>query len=172
MIKLVVGAAVGAALGGWIGYATKCAGGGCPMMGNPVGGVIFGAIIGTLLASSFGNKGPAFTPSKNVVEIASSEQFETLLKSQHVVMADFYADWCGPCRNLKPTIHELADAYAGRVTVAAVNVDANGDLAQQHGVSGIPDVRIFKGGKQVDQLVGLSRKEKYAESLDSLLQTP
>jgi len=170
MVRIILGGAAGAIIGGLIGYFTKCAGGGgCPMMGNPVGGVLFGAIIGILFATSFQPRQPAFTPSKNVADIGDRAGFEEMLKSNPVVLADFYADWCGPCRRLKPAVHELADEYAGRVAVAAVNVDRNREIAEQLGVSGIPDVRIFKNGTQVHQVVGLSAKGKYAGLLDSVL---
>jgi len=170
MIKLVVGAALGAAIGGWIGYASKCSGGGCPLMGNPAGGAMFGAVIGILMASSIaGRTSTSAVHSEHVIEVAGVEAFDALLKAHPVALVDFYADWCGPCRKLKPAIHELADTYEGRAAVLAVNVDRNRELAERHGVSGIPDVRVFKDGQEKKRFVGLGPKTQYSSAIDSLL---
>lgn len=171
MIKLVLGAAIGAALGGWIGHVTKCSGGGCPLVGNPVGGVLMGAVIGGLLVSSFAGRsgGTLISPSPHVEEVQGVDAFDAALRRNKIVLADFYADWCGPCRRLKPAIHAIADEYAGRIGVVAVNVDRNKELASAHRVSGIPDVRIFASGIQAEQIVGLRGKDSYASVIDRLL---
>jgi thioredoxin 1 len=139
------------------------------MVGNPVGGILFGALIGALLASSFAGREPDFTPSQHVTEIADGQQLDLAIKSSQVVLVDFYANWCGPCRRLKPIIHQLADRYAGRVAVLAVNVDKHGEISGRYGVSGIPDVRIFKDGSQVEKIVGLSAAERYSAAVAALL---
>ena len=95
--------------------------------------------------------------------------FDAALAGHAVVLVDFYADWCGPCRKLKPTVHAIADEYSGKVGVLAVNVDKNKDLASHHGVSGIPDVRIFRAGEQAEQIVGLRGKDSYTSVIDRLL---
>jgi thioredoxin 1 len=112
---------------------------------------------------------PAFAPSKHVLHVESAAGFSKILQSHDVVLVDFYANWCGPCKMLKPTIHGIADQYAGRAAVVGVDVDRAGELAQQYGVRGIPDVRIFKSGRPVQQLVGLRGKEAYTDLLDALL---
>jgi thioredoxin 1 len=71
-----------------------------------------------------------------------------------VILIDFYADWCGPCRALSPVLHKIADENDGLVLVGKVDVDQSRSLAAREGVKGIPDVRIFRDGKQVDRLVG------------------
>lgn len=166
--KLVLGAAIGAAIGGLVGHAGKCSGGTCPLTCKPTSGAVFGAILGVLVASSLGSKGtkPAFAPSPHVAEITGEEQLADVLRS-HMVLVDFYADWCGACRQLKPTIHQIADEYVGRANVVTVNVDNVPALARRYGVEGIPDVRIFRDGKPVATIVGVQPRATYTEWLDS-----
>jgi len=82
--------------------------------------------------------------------------FEEAIKSPNVVIVDFYADWCGPCKMLKPILEEVSSEG---VTVYSVNVDHNKELASKFQVSSIPTVLLFKGGNQVDQFVGVQEKE-------------
>jgi len=84
---------------------------------------------------------------------------------------DFYATWCGPCRQLAPTMDGLADQYAGKIKFVKVNVDESPKLAQRFQVEGIPMLAFFKNGKQTDKLVGLQSKEDLIKQLDFLLQT-
>jgi thioredoxin 1 len=90
------------------------------------------------------------------------------LTANKVILVDFYADWCGPCRRLKPIIHEIADEYAGRVVVASVNVDNLKDVAEKYGVYSIPDVRVFRAGKVSDSFIGVRSKKTYTEILDKV----
>ncbi len=75
----------------------------------------------------------------------------------------------GPCRQLGPTIEQLAGEYAGKAKVGKVNVDDHGDLAAQFGIRGIPTVLLFKGGKQVGSFVGLKPKDELAKAIDAAL---
>jgi thioredoxin 1 len=103
--------------------------------------------------------------------IESASQFDsTVLSSGRPAIVDFYADWCGPCRQLAPTINELADELAGKAQVVKVNVDAVPDLAKRYEVRSIPDVRIFVGGKAADQLVGVQNKSTYIARLDKAIE--
>lgn len=80
-------------------------------------------------------------------------------------LVDFWAGWCGPCRMLAPTITELADELAGKVTVAKVDIDAENALASQYGVMSIPTVILFENGVEVKRFVGVRSKAEYLSAL-------
>ena len=86
-----------------------------------------------------------------------------------VVLVDFWATWCGPCRMLAPTIEELAEDYEGKVKVCKLDVDENQSIAMRFKVMSIPTVFVFKNGEPDKKIIGLSDKDEYAEVLDSLL---
>jgi thioredoxin 1 len=83
-----------------------------------------------------------------------------------VVLIDFWAEWCGPCRRLAPTVDALATEYDGRITVAKMNVDENPNVPSRFMIRGIPTLLIFKNGELADQIVGLAAKEEIARKLD------
>ena len=89
-----------------------------------------------------------------------------------VVLIDFWAEWCGPCRRLTPTVEALATEYDGRATVAKMNVDENPNIPGRFMIRGIPTMLIFKNGQLADQIVGLAAKEEIAKKLDQQLLTP
>lgn len=92
-----------------------------------------------------------------------------VLKSDIPVLVDFYADWCGPCRALGPTVDEIAKEYAGKVKVFKVNVDNEPALAQKYGIQSIPCLIIFKDGKVAIKLVGFRPKKDITAELDKVL---
>ena len=92
-----------------------------------------------------------------------------VLDYKGVVMVDFWATWCGPCRMLGPVVEELAGEYAGKVKIAKLNVDEAPDTSTQFGVSSIPTLIFFKDGKVVSQTVGLQTKSALQEKLNALL---
>ncbi len=92
-----------------------------------------------------------------------------VLRSDVPVLVDFWASWCGPCRMLAPVIEQLAGEAGGRYAVGKVNVDEQPDLARRFGIMSIPTVIVFKGGKPVQQSVGLAPKEKLLQLLDAAL---
>jgi thioredoxin 1 len=83
-----------------------------------------------------------------------------------VVLVDFWAEWCGPCRRLAPTIDELATDYDGRVVIGKLNVDENPVTQSRFSIMGIPTVLIFKGGEIVEQIVGLADKTALKKLID------
>lgn len=83
-----------------------------------------------------------------------------------LVLVDFWAPWCGPCRALAPTIEELAKEYAGKVLVAKLNVDENPDTAEQFQIFSIPTVVVIKNGSEVERIVGLCTKQRYIDALE------
>ena len=94
---------------------------------------------------------------------------QEVLKSQQLVLVDFWAPWCGPCRMLGPVVAELAAEYAGKVKVGKLNTDENEKTATNYRISSIPTMLFFKGGKMVDQLVGVHPKTEIKKKIDSLL---
>jgi thioredoxin 1 len=90
------------------------------------------------------------------VHVESADHFDDLLTEGGVVLADFYADWCGPCQMLEPIVEELAAETDA--TVAKVDVDRLQRLAQQYRVQGVPTMYLFADGEQVEQLVGVRQK--------------
>ena len=90
-----------------------------------------------------------------------------VLNSEIPVLVDFWAEWCGPCRMMEPTIGAIADDYAGRVKVGKVNVDDNGGTAMRYSVRGIPTLLLFKGGRVVEQRVGAIGKSEVQKMLDA-----
>ena len=92
-------------------------------------------------------------------KIESSQEFDETIKTGNVVIADFYADWCGPCQVQSPILEELSKELDGKVDVIKINVDQQQELAQRFGVRSIPTLVFFKDQKTVDTLVGLSSKE-------------
>jgi len=92
-----------------------------------------------------------------------------VLKSENLVLVDFWAPWCGPCRLVGPILEEIADENDGKVKVVKVNVDENPALAQKYGIRGIPTMMFFKGGDAVETTVGAAMKEHIQEKVDSLL---
>jgi len=90
-----------------------------------------------------------------------------VLNSEIPVLVDFWAEWCGPCRMMEPTIGAIADDYAGRVKVGKLNVDDNGGTAMRYAVRGIPTLLLFKGGRVVEQRVGAIGKSEVQKMLDA-----
>lgn len=104
------------------------------------------------------------------MEINQSNFDKEVMKNPGVVLVDFWAPWCGPCRMMAPAIEELAHDFAGRAAVGKVNVDENGQLAQQFNIMSIPTLIIFKNGQPVDQMVGLQAKERLAVKLNEAMK--
>jgi thioredoxin 1 len=107
--------------------------------------------------------------SENVMEITDANFDEQVLKSTQPVLVDFWAEWCGPCRMLSPTIEKLAGDYAARVKVGKVDTDSNRDIATKYGISAIPTVILFKGGQIAKKFVGLRKEQDFKQALDEVL---
>ena len=98
--------------------------------------------------------------SQNVKELTDANFEAEVLKSEIPTLVDFWAVWCGPCKQIAPTVDALADEYAGRLKVAKMDVDHHQIVPQQYRVTSIPTLLIFKGGRVVSQLVGAMPRSK------------
>lgn len=102
--------------------------------------------------------------------VFTNENFKSeVLDSDIPVLVDFWAVWCGPCKMLAPTIEQLAKEFEGKAKVGKVNVDDNQQLAAQYGIMSIPTIIIFKGGKVVEQFIGVQPKGVYVDALNKHL---
>ena len=102
----------------------------------------------------------------NVQTFTDTNFDQTVLQSGQPVLVDFWAEWCGPCKRLGPTIDQLASEYAGKVTIGKLNVDENPNTAIKFQIRGIPAVMLFKGGQIVEAVVGLQPKEEFKKAID------
>ena len=94
---------------------------------------------------------------------------QDVLKSNEPVLVDFWAEWCGPCRMMAPTIDQIATEYAGKVKVGKLDVDSNVQTAGRFQIRGIPTLLVFKGGQVVEQKVGAVGKSDVKKMLDAHL---
>ncbi len=105
----------------------------------------------------------------NTLTLSDASFDNDVLNSDVPVLVDFWAEWCGPCRMMEPTIDAIATDYNGRVRVGKLNVDDNGNIATRYGIRGIPTLLLFKGGKVVEQRVGAIGKTDVQKMLDAHL---
>jgi thioredoxin 1 len=104
--------------------------------------------------------------AENVQTFTDNNFDQAVLQSGQPVLVDFWAEWCGPCKRLGPTIDALASEYAGKITVGKLNVDDNQNTAIKYQIRGIPAVLLFKGGQIVESVVGLAPKEDFKKVID------
>ena len=102
------------------------------------------------------------------MKLNNKAEFEAI-KNNGVVLVDFYADWCGPCKMLGPVLEDLAKEYEGKAKIVKVNVDEISDLASEYGVMSIPNMFILKDGVVVKNIVGYQPKPALKQVLDSLI---
>lgn len=107
--------------------------------------------------------------AEGVLNLTTASWDAEVLKSDKLVVVDFWAVWCGPCRMIAPSIEQLAGEYAGRVKVCKLNTDENPDIASKYKIMGIPTVMFFKGGELKDQVVGAVPKSQLQSKIESLM---
>ena len=97
----------------------------------------------------------------------TKENFDQeIMNSEQPVLVDFWAQWCGPCIAMGPVLADAAEKYVGKIKVAKVNIDQNSELAEKYGVMSIPNFKVFKGGKIVDEMVGASSGEQFSKFIE------
>jgi thioredoxin 1 len=105
---------------------------------------------------------------QNVKEFTDGNFEEEVLKSSEPVLVDFWAEWCGPCRMLAPTIDKIANDYTGKVKVGKVDTDVNRDVSIKYNISAIPTVILFKDGQVAQKFVGLRQEKDFKAAIDAL----
>ena len=107
--------------------------------------------------------------NKNVIYVNTELWDNDVLKSDLPVLVDFWAEWCGPCRMVGPTVEQLSQTMAGKIKVAKLNVDENQEIAMKYGIRSIPSLILFKGGKEIARTVGAASKDSYQKFIEQSL---
>ena len=100
-----------------------------------------------------------------ILEVLSKEEFNDILKNNKLVLVDFYATWCGPCKMQAPILHEFKEEVGDKVEIIKLDVDQTPDIAREFGILSIPTLLLFNDGKQVEKSVGLTTKAQLSEML-------
>ena len=111
------------------------------------------------------------TMADGIITLTSSSFDETVKSSNTPILVDFWAEWCGPCKAIAPVLKELSTELAGKVTIAKLDVDAHGDIAQRFSVMSIPTLLIFNNGEVQKRLVGAKGKGQLLQELAEFLPT-
>jgi thioredoxin 1 len=109
------------------------------------------------------------TSHPNTLTFTDASFDQDVINAEVPVLVDFWAEWCGPCRMMTPTVDAIANDYLGRLKVGKVNVDENGGIAMRYNIRGIPTLLLFKGGKVVEQKVGAVGKTDVQKMVDAHL---
>ena len=104
------------------------------------------------------------------LELTDANFDELVLKSDKPVLVDFWAEWCGPCRMVGPSVEELSKEYEGKAIIGKMDVDSNPNVSMQFGIRNIPALLYFKGGKVVDKQIGVVPKSVLAGKLEAQLK--
>ena len=107
--------------------------------------------------------------SDKILHVTEATFDAEVLKSKQLVLVDFWATWCGPCRMIAPILDELAEEYAGRVKICKVNVDDEPTLAQRYKIMSIPAVFLFRDGEVVEKMIGARPKQSFADAIEENL---
>ena len=107
--------------------------------------------------------------AKNVNEVGDANFDNEVLKSGQPVLVDFWAEWCGPCKMLAPTIESVADDFAGKVKVFKVNVDENPNTAVKYRVRSIPTMIFFKNGQEINRIKGILMRDRLRRQIEGAL---
>ena len=97
------------------------------------------------------------------MRVINAKEFDEVIKSKKVVLVDFFATWCGPCRMLSPVLEEVLEEANGEFDIVKVDVDESYDLAKKFGVMSVPTMIVFKNGEEKEKMIGLRQKAQIEE---------
>ena len=101
-----------------------------------------------------------------ILDVKDKDFEEKVLKADKPVLCDFWAEWCGPCKQISPILHELAEDYKEKILIAKVNIDENPEIPSNYSIMSIPTLILFKNGESISSQVGLLEKSSLTQWLD------
>lgn len=104
-----------------------------------------------------------------MARLINSTDFPALVQDDKLLVVDFFATWCAPCKKLSPTLDEVSEEFGDRVNIVKVDVDESEDLAMTYGIRSVPTVLFFKNGQQVDKFVGALPKSEIVSKIENQL---
>ncbi|MCR3755594.1 MAG: thioredoxin 1 [Sodalis sp. Psp] len=104
--------------------------------------------------------------SEKIIHLSDDSFKKDILQSKGLILVDFWAQWCGPCKMISPILTEIADEFDGKLTIAKLNIDENPATAPKYGVRSIPTLLLFRDGKVVATKIGVLSKEQFKEFLN------
>ena len=104
-----------------------------------------------------------------MARLINSTDFPALVQDDKLLVVDYFATWCGPCKKLSPTLDEVSEEFGDRVNIVKVDVDESEDLAMTYGIRSVPTVLFFKNGQQVDKFVGALPKSEIVSKIENQL---
>lgn len=132
-----------------------------------IGGVIL-LIMGYVAWSYNRMKKTPEVATSEKIKILSNKNFKTVIRKNNLVLVDFWAPWCAPCKMIAPTLNDIAEAEDPKVTIGKVNVDQNQQLAQKYKIRNIPTLLIFKDGKVEKRITGVKPKKTLLKEIESV----
>jgi thioredoxin 1 len=173
MCSLTTFLLIGGGIGTVLGRLNQCSTGACGLASKWWRGSISGAMVGTLFYFIAGGSGAApVNESAGTIPSIGENRFEAeVVQSPLPVVADFYANWCGPCKILSPRLDQLAGSFTNRLRFVKINVDEAPALARRFDIQAIPTLLFFKNGRVADRMVGLPATDDLKARLESLAGT-